>query len=820
MHNKNLDILRNEALRLIAMEEQALKSIAGVPGLLAEGGQEEKASFNQERIREETQVLTGERHKLKSMEMVIAVVGTMKAGKSTTINAIVGTEVLPNRNGPMTAIPTLIRHTPGQKEPLALFKNNRPVNELLGTLREKLIRDPELADQVATSSTDMADLVRFVRGGSEVDTRYEGRDGIFRLLRMLNDLVRLCSDLDVPFPFEDYDEMHELPEIEVAFATLSEQESSLGRITLLDTPGPNEAGQAHLKVMLRDQLRKASAVLAVLNYTNLRSESDHDFRAEVQAIAEVAKGRMYALVNKYDQRSRNDPDEQEIRNTVSQQLLHGDIPEEFVFAVSAQLGFLSELVRNHLEQNGVLPDWRRNGWVAEFGESCFGMDWEDDIADTDAVRKAAVKLWRKSGFEQPIERVIRTAHQNAALFALEASAAKLVNLSERISNFVEGRAVSLRKTSEELQRYITELKSDVEIVSELRRSKEKEISETLEGLANGFQKCVEGAKDIMSELAEALFEQQAESDSKVLERANDSSLTMEERSRFAEQVAGSIMLGSSRGMLAALLGAPKRAPSKPRGKFFDGKNKLDFASEEKARDFLIALQKEFSIQVEDLSAEVSKLIQKAVFDLDKTIKDSIVADSTKVLSDISERLGQHGFDLSFKLPDGLQVAVSTVCSDAMVESFSHSKKSVTRTREQDGVLGKGKRIFGTILRKSDWGYEEYQKEISVYCVTRSKLEKNISKLVDEQFNSWRQEITLTVEKPVHDSVSEFFDALIQKVEAVREDLLEGIRDKQKSREEQDELFSALTDIADSISGMKEDSISLSDDARELKMVKV
>jgi ribosome biogenesis GTPase A len=59
---------------------------------------------------ETQQALHNELRKITRLEMVLAIVGTMKAGKSTTINAIVGTEVLPNRNRPMTALPTLIRH--------------------------------------------------------------------------------------------------------------------------------------------------------------------------------------------------------------------------------------------------------------------------------------------------------------------------------------------------------------------------------------------------------------------------------------------------------------------------------------------------------------------------------------------------------------------------------------------------------------------------------------------------------------------------------------------------------------------------------------
>ncbi|WP_187641970.1 dynamin family protein, partial [Escherichia coli] len=62
--------------------------------------------------------LEGEQIKTARREMVLAVVGTMKAGKSTTINAIVGQEILPNRNRPMTSVPTLIRHVPGKTEPV------------------------------------------------------------------------------------------------------------------------------------------------------------------------------------------------------------------------------------------------------------------------------------------------------------------------------------------------------------------------------------------------------------------------------------------------------------------------------------------------------------------------------------------------------------------------------------------------------------------------------------------------------------------------------------------------------------------------------
>lgn len=105
-------------------------------------------------------------------------------------------------------------------------------------------------------------------------------------------LVRLATALNVEFPFEAYEEVHELPVIEVEFSHLTGMDDSHGTLTLLDT-GPNEAGQPQLQAMMRDQLQKASAVLAVLDYTQLNSEADQQVRAELNDIANVAAGRLF-----------------------------------------------------------------------------------------------------------------------------------------------------------------------------------------------------------------------------------------------------------------------------------------------------------------------------------------------------------------------------------------------------------------------------------------------------------------------------------------------------------------------------------------------
>ena len=244
--------------------------------------------------------------------MVLAVVGTMKAGKSTTINAIVGREILPNRNRPMTALPTLIEHKPGQKTPVLYFKKRQPIEELAARLRKKIEKmQPGQRKKITDGDTHLEKTLANLSGKNKIAASYEGEENIFRFLEWLNDMVRLAKALDDQFPFDEYRFIDDFPCIEVEFFHLASMpESGPGKLLILDTPGFNEDGQQeHLLPMMQEQLKKATAVLTVLDYTQLKSKSEGELRAELNAIAKQSKGRMFALVNKFDQCDNNSMNE-------------------------------------------------------------------------------------------------------------------------------------------------------------------------------------------------------------------------------------------------------------------------------------------------------------------------------------------------------------------------------------------------------------------------------------------------------------------------------------------------------------------------------
>ncbi|QMI06756.1 clamp-binding protein CrfC [Citrobacter sp. RHB25-C09] len=470
MYTQTIYELSQEAERLLLLSLENLKTVKNMPSAVLNdaasiNGEErinvQPLHFSTRGVDAQQATLHNELRKISRLEMVLAIVGTVKAGKSTTINAIVGTEVLPNRNRPMTALPTLIRHTPGQKEPVLHFSHVAPIEALMQMLQEGMRDcDRQHLTQVLEIDKDMNALLQRIEKGVAFERHYLGAQPIFQCLKSLNDLVRLSKALDVDFPFSAYAAIEHIPVIEVEFVHLAGLEKYPGQFTLLDTPGPNEAGQPHLQKMLNEQLARASAVLAVMDYTQLKSVSDEEVR---QAIAAVGKSvPLYALVNKFDQKDRNSDDEEQVKALISGTLMKGSIHPTHIYPVSSMWGYLANRARHELTKHGRLPDHEEQRWVQDFAEAALGRRWRNtDLDDIEHLRHAADLLWEDSLFEQPIQTLIHAAYANASLYALRSASHKLLNYAQSAREYLDFRYHGLTVAFEKLQQNISRLEEDM-----------------------------------------------------------------------------------------------------------------------------------------------------------------------------------------------------------------------------------------------------------------------------------------------------------------------------------------------------------------------
>jgi 50S ribosomal subunit-associated GTPase HflX len=804
MHEQNIELLRDEAQRLLQVEVQLLEQMRNEPGVVAHERAGEQQTFTSTSIDKDIEVLNGELKKLGELEMVLAVVGTMKAGKSTTINAIVGTEVLPNRNRPMTALPTLIRHTPRQVVPMLRFDNNQPINALMTRLQHVLGSTAAQAQlEEVNDNADMQQLLHQIRAGEPFGTRYEGAHAISEFLKNLNDLVRLSRDLDTDFPFSSYDEVHEMPVIEVEFAHLKEAGQTSGRLTLLDTPGPNESGQPHLRKMLTEQLSKASAVLAVMDFTQLKSDADEEVRKELNEIASVAKGRLFTLVNKFDQKDSNSDDEEQVKKFVAMKLMRGALKLTDVYPVSSRQAYLASRARHELAVGNQLPNPKTNPWVEDFAKVAIGGPrWADKINDPQEVNSGADWLWEQSLFSSPMKNVIHTAHAQAATIAIDSAASKLVHTAERLEKFLGIRETALAKNARELRQQIDSLKSDIESIEQIQVQTRQDADEALLNIQRQTGELFARIKSDTERQIKIYFQE-----GKSLEQKQ----SIARQKELAETHARPEKLFM--GLLQNLIGSQNRTSAKNDAEpDFDPKNpiiKFDSASDAQnlTRKIDAAVKREIQYAEKNMLRAMELILQsfKQHFTVD------VASKAQGIIDGLNTRLTADGFKIEVKLPDTVTLSLNLAAGEMLSNVVSQKDRSVTRYRRSEGLWGTVCSWFDS----SDWGWESYETTEGYYEIDINQVKKVVAGAIGKVFNDLDAVVTQSIKTPLDQGVEMFFSEFIITVEHIRGDLLQGIRDQETSRSEQQALGRRLSELKRNVPGILADSRDLKSDADQL-----
>ena len=767
MHENNIALLCDEAGRLLQLNIELLHRMINEPKVLADAQQDSQGQlFARHKAEKRIEELEGERLKITRKEMVLAVVGTMKAGKSTTINAIVGKEILPNRNRPMTSIPTLIRHVPGKLTPDLQLNNRDALHDLLLELSKKIStpHGAQLARELDNDS-EKKKLLEIVRHDEWLKDNYHGEEEIFSCLTRLNDLVRLASELEVEFPFDACDEFHELPVIEVEFSHLTSMDESMGTLTLLDTPGPNEAGQPHLQAMMRDQLQKASAVLAVMDYTQLNSLADQDVRKELNAIAEVAAGRLFILVNKFDQKDRNSDDAETVRQNVPAMLAGNAVSKEQVYPGSSRHAYLANRARDLLRHADALP--ASEEWVTDFANLACGMGWdESDLQDKALLLNRAEKIWRRSLFDRLIAEVIQAAHAKAAALAVDSAAAKLVQNAENANEYLSVRHQGLRASIDTLQQQINDLLNDIENVDRCQKSVDREVSASMQRV---------------SQESEALLTQvQEELAGEIQHYFREGKRQEAEAHESAQSKAGQ---SSPRGLFATL-----RRTQKTAGRDFDPNSPVvTFGERHEAEAFIANIEQSVMSLLGQVEGYIKPILTNMVAGIEENFQNNALAAVDNIASQINARLEEDGFAVKVTFPQVKNLQATFSIKSRMANLLEEQSVRVTRSRRTTGVWG----TVCSWFNSSDWGWEEYNENIVKSVVDIRKIKPVVKMQIHDYFTQLNQQITEQINDPIVAGIDLFFQQFKSKVEQLRNTLIQSTEDHKSDKQQQEQLTERL-----------------------------
>jgi hypothetical protein len=338
-------------------------------------------------------------------------------------------------------------------------------------VQEKIAQYPHLAD--------LASRIEAKPEGS-IAEKISGRQRVINNLGALNDIVRLCSLLD---PLADpLQYLTDVPRIYTPFwrSQKSAQANLLGNLVIVDTPGPNEAGEnLRLVNVVSEQLQNSSLVLLVLDFTQLRTEAAEKVKQDVQRVIELrGKENLYVLINKVDQRRKGDMTPEQVQQFVAAELgIGGSNNMDRVFEVSARWAFSAANFMQELQQHPNIS-------VAEMktaqalAQEVFGIDWEEELADAtvEDLERKAERLWKKSGFAPFLEKAISALIVSAAPRCIKAA----LNLSRshllELRNDVQLRYSAINQDAEKLQREVVALEADLHHLDLCRQKKQDRVN--------------------------------------------------------------------------------------------------------------------------------------------------------------------------------------------------------------------------------------------------------------------------------------------------------------------------------------------------------
>jgi GTPase SAR1 family protein len=803
--------LQDEIKTLIEKQQKLMGKLRDEKAIW--GREVKNTSLAPSELERQISALASDSVKVQALESTIAVIGTMKAGKSTTINALIGEEVLPHRLTAMTTLPTLIRHKPGQKEPVLKLHKIEIFKALVDEVKA-------IADRVDETGYDLSKIQEALETVSaqsdEIKQGYVGKKEIHEALFLINDTFRLAGhekfNIDLKKYLEHFTDISSLPTVEVEFRCLAGKPEGAhsGSLALLDTPGPNEAGQSKvLKDILSKQIEKnASMVLLVMNYTQLNTEQDSEIRSQIRGIKGVFKDRSFIVVNRFDEKKQNDLNEEQTKKLASD-LLNDSIDDddfitsEQVFPVSSHYAFIVEKVRQQIDAGDDIASFLGNIDNRDFIQAAFGVLDEDEIEDLTykQVELKCARLFKRSGYEgftnNMLERAYTKAGENslqAALARLNENAIKIDRLSTVVTGGLAQEMGALRASIERTKNLSQAINN---VYSELDKVKGSGISQYREKARNALQEHVE---DIKSTIGREFDKERSILVSKLENEVKEKNNHKDEKRRSSR------LSRSDKNEICVIDNDLEylHAEIKKHSKGSDGI--LDFGSDHQAA---LDFSRRADGVVSTLFSSMAGSLQEQLNLLEKNTQDEIqvvlFGQLEKLCNDYQKEMQGNGFEFNVSLSESFSLDVLGGAAFEVDKSgaIEESTESVTRKRKQrvprDGWLHSTLKVLSLGFR-DDYDERVVSKthEARRYRISLDEYVKNARDQADKFYLDIDSRLESQFEEKLVPAVDDVFSGVIAAVRDIEEAL-------DQSKKLKVENVTSISEVKTMMDGVKKEN---------------
>ncbi|HHE4271326.1 TPA: dGTPase, partial [Escherichia coli] len=569
------------------------------------------------------------------------------------------------------------------------------------------------------------------------------------------------------------------------FSHLVGMDECQGTLTLLDTPGPNEAGQPQMEVMMRDQLQKASAVLAVMDYTQMNSKADEEVRKELNAIADVSVGRLFVLVNKFDEKDRNGDGADAVCQKVPAMLNSDVLPASRVYPGSSRQAYLANRALHELRKNGTLPV--DEAWVDDFVREAFGRMKKDYVCkDSELATEGATDLWEGSLIDQLITEVILSSHSRAAALAVDSAAAKLMQNAENISEYLSLRHQGLMQSIQSLQAHITSLLEDIREIADCQEQVTADVRMAMEEIDARTRELLTGVCTSLEEELNDYFRSGKRKEQQMLEEEN--SAQPRERNAFA--------------FFLDIFGTGNQHD---RMRDFDPDSpEIKFSDRREALELMTQIESTVTSLHREAEAQFRPELEKIVSGIETGFRGTALYATENIAGRINTRLEDEGFTVKISFPAVSQLQTRLAVKTNLSALMEERTETVTRRRRQSGLWGKICGAFGT----SDWGWETYKEDVSRSVININTVRKEVMSLTRAYFGELQASIEQDINQPVRQEIDAFFCAFREKVEQLRNTLIQSSEDHKRDQQAQERLTRRLQALNERVPELITDSKAL------------
>lgn len=440
-------------------------------------------------------------------------------------------------------------------------------------------------------------------------------------------------------------------------------------------------------------------------------------------------------------------------------------PVHPVVAVSARTGWELDTLVSALMT--ALPDHAASPLMTRL---------QDELC-TESVRGQA-----REQFTGVVDRIFDTVES----VCVDSAAAKLMQNAENVSEYLSLRHQGLQQSIQSLQAHITSLLADIQEIEECQNQVTGDVRMAMEDINTKTGELLTKVCASLEEELNDYFRSGKRKEQQMLEEEN--SAQPRERNAFAffHDIFGT---GNQHDRMRDF------DPDSPEIKFSDRRAALELMTQ--IESTVTSLHRE-------AEAQFRPELEKIVSGIETGFRGTALYATENIAGRINARLEDEGFTVKISFPAVSQLQTRLAVKINLSALMEERTETVTRRRRQSGVWGTVCRWFGT----SDLGWENYDEDVSRSVININKAREEVMSLTRAYFGELQASIEQDINQPVRQEIDAFFCAFREKVEQLRNTLIQSSEDHKRDQQAQERLTGRLQALNERVPELITDSKAL------------